>query len=203
MSVFAADGLTIQQFNEPAGGQVVFHLHFHVIPRKNGVALKPPASFKEDPAVLADQALAARGCAERLDSVGEGLARPRETRSISARTRRSTMPGRLSSSQAFSIGRSISRTRSSSVRAFCDQHGLRQRIEGRIDRGAGCARNQPACASWLAAGPAQRPPRAVFARLVEADIGIAVDGAKLRRAGMAPARASAAIDSVRSRMSAD
>jgi histidine triad (HIT) family protein len=28
----------------------------HVIPRKTGVAMKPPASFKEDPAVLADQA---------------------------------------------------------------------------------------------------------------------------------------------------
>ena len=55
--VFAADGLTIQQFNEPAGGQVVFHLHVHVIPRKTGVALKPPASFKEDPAVLSAQAL--------------------------------------------------------------------------------------------------------------------------------------------------
>jgi histidine triad (HIT) family protein len=57
MSVFAADGLTIQQFNEPAGGQVVFHLHVHVIPRKTGVPLKPPASFKEEPAVLSDQAL--------------------------------------------------------------------------------------------------------------------------------------------------
>src|SRR5271156_4563964 len=56
MKVFAADGLTIQQFNEPAGGQVVFHLHVHVIPRKTGVALKAPASFKEDPAVLAEQA---------------------------------------------------------------------------------------------------------------------------------------------------
>jgi histidine triad (HIT) family protein len=55
--VFAADGLTIQQFNEPAGGQVVFHLHVHVIPRKTGVPLKPPASVKEEPAVLADQAL--------------------------------------------------------------------------------------------------------------------------------------------------
>jgi histidine triad (HIT) family protein len=57
MTVFAADGLTIQQFNEPAGGQVVFHLHVHVIPCKIGVALKPPASFKEDPAVLSAQAL--------------------------------------------------------------------------------------------------------------------------------------------------
>ena len=57
VAVFAADGLTIQQFNEPAGGQVVFHVHVHVIPRKNGVPLKPPASVKEDPSVLSDQAL--------------------------------------------------------------------------------------------------------------------------------------------------
>jgi len=57
MTTFAADGVTIQQFNEPAGGQVVFHLHVHVIPRQNGVALKPPASFKEETAVLAEHAL--------------------------------------------------------------------------------------------------------------------------------------------------
>ncbi len=57
MTVFDADGITMQQFSEPAGGQVVFHLHVHVMPRKNGVALKPPASFKEDGAVLSDQAL--------------------------------------------------------------------------------------------------------------------------------------------------
>jgi histidine triad (HIT) family protein len=56
-TVFGADGITVQQFNEPAGGQVVFHVHFHVIPRKMGVALKPPASFKEDAAVLSDHAL--------------------------------------------------------------------------------------------------------------------------------------------------
>ncbi len=56
MTAFEADGITLQQFNEPAGGQVVFHLHFHIIPRKIGIALKPPASFKEDAAVLADHA---------------------------------------------------------------------------------------------------------------------------------------------------
>jgi histidine triad (HIT) family protein len=56
LNVFAADGITIQQFNEPAGGQVVFHLHVHMIPRKNGVPLKPPLSFKEEPAVLTEQA---------------------------------------------------------------------------------------------------------------------------------------------------
>jgi histidine triad (HIT) family protein len=42
MSGMAAEGLTIQQFNEVAGGQQVFHLHFHVLPRWPGVALKPP-----------------------------------------------------------------------------------------------------------------------------------------------------------------
>jgi histidine triad (HIT) family protein len=56
MRVFNADGVTVQQFNENAGGQVVFHLHVHVIPRKEGIAMKPPASEKEKPEVLADQA---------------------------------------------------------------------------------------------------------------------------------------------------
>jgi histidine triad (HIT) family protein len=56
VDVFHADGVTIQQFNEGAGGQVVFHLHVHVIPRRQGVAMKPPASVKEAPEVLAEQA---------------------------------------------------------------------------------------------------------------------------------------------------
>jgi histidine triad (HIT) family protein len=57
MKVFNADGITIQQFNESSGGQVVFHLHVHIVPRHNGVPMKPPASLKEDPATLSDQAL--------------------------------------------------------------------------------------------------------------------------------------------------
>lgn len=36
-----ADGLTIQQFNEGAGGQVVFHIHFHIIPRWEGQMMRP------------------------------------------------------------------------------------------------------------------------------------------------------------------
>ena len=56
VNLFGADGVTLQQFSEPAGGQVVFHLHVHVIPRKEGIAMKPPASVKEAPDVLADQA---------------------------------------------------------------------------------------------------------------------------------------------------
>jgi histidine triad (HIT) family protein len=57
LKVFGADGITIQQFNESAGGQVVFHLHVHVIPRKAGEPMKPPASVKEEASVLSDQAL--------------------------------------------------------------------------------------------------------------------------------------------------
>ena len=52
MDAFDADGITIQQFSEPAGGQVVFHLHVHVMPRHEGVMLLPPASRKEDGKVL-------------------------------------------------------------------------------------------------------------------------------------------------------
>ena len=63
---FGADGVTVQQFNEGAGGQVVFHLHVHVIPRFEGVPLKPHTGQMEKPEVLAAhaakirQALAAR-----------------------------------------------------------------------------------------------------------------------------------------------
>jgi len=42
---FHADGLTLQQFNESAGGQVIFHLHFHILPRFEGVALRPPGTM--------------------------------------------------------------------------------------------------------------------------------------------------------------
>ena len=37
-------------------GQVVFHLHMHVMPRHDGVALLPPASRKEDGKVLEENA---------------------------------------------------------------------------------------------------------------------------------------------------
>ncbi|MEN5276631.1 HIT family protein [Brucella sp. TWI432] len=49
---FDADGVTVSQFNEPAAGQTVYHLHFHVIPRFEGVELKPHTGKMEDPAVL-------------------------------------------------------------------------------------------------------------------------------------------------------
>lgn len=55
-TAFAADGLTILQYNEAAGGQSVFHLHFHVVPRMDGVALKPHAGGMADAKVLRDHA---------------------------------------------------------------------------------------------------------------------------------------------------
>ncbi|GAB1582086.1 HIT family protein [Phyllobacterium phragmitis] len=53
---FAADGVTVMQFNETAAGQSVFHLHFHVIPRFEGVTLKPHSGKMEDPEVLSRNA---------------------------------------------------------------------------------------------------------------------------------------------------
>ena len=53
---FNADGITLLQANEAAGGQVVFHLHFHVMPRWEGKSLGPAASKMEKPEVLAANA---------------------------------------------------------------------------------------------------------------------------------------------------
>jgi histidine triad (HIT) family protein len=55
-AAFNADGITVMQFNEPASGQTVFHLHYHVIPRFDGVALKSHSGKMEDSAVLAANA---------------------------------------------------------------------------------------------------------------------------------------------------
>jgi histidine triad (HIT) family protein len=66
MQAFGADGITVQQFNESAGGQVVFHLHVHVIPRHDGVAMKPPASEMAKPEDLAAAAEKIRAALKNL-----------------------------------------------------------------------------------------------------------------------------------------
>ena len=63
---FDADGVTVQQFNETAGGQVVFHLHVHVIPRFEGVALKPHTGQMEKPEILAANADRIRAALEEI-----------------------------------------------------------------------------------------------------------------------------------------
>ena len=56
MKAFDATGITLAQFNEPSGGQVVFHLHFHVMPRWDGVALAAHTDKMEKQEVLAANA---------------------------------------------------------------------------------------------------------------------------------------------------
>ena len=55
-AAFAADGIQIIQYNEAAGGQSVFHLHFHIIPRHDGVGVRPHGGPMEKPEVLAANA---------------------------------------------------------------------------------------------------------------------------------------------------
>ncbi|SEF93395.1 HIT domain-containing protein [Bosea lathyri] len=65
-AAFAADGVTIQQFNEAAGGQVVFHMHVHVMPRHDGVALRPHTSAMEKNEILAARAEEIRDALKNL-----------------------------------------------------------------------------------------------------------------------------------------
>ena len=51
-----ADGIRLAQFNEAPAGQTVFHLHFHLIPAYEGVALGAHASGRADDSELAQLA---------------------------------------------------------------------------------------------------------------------------------------------------
>jgi histidine triad (HIT) family protein len=56
MKAFQADGVMLVQYNEAPAGQSVFHLHFHVIPRHEGVALRGHSGKMEDSHLLAANA---------------------------------------------------------------------------------------------------------------------------------------------------
>jgi histidine triad (HIT) family protein len=53
MKATSADGFQIRQYNETAGGQTVFHLHFHILPMKESVPLTPHTGKMADHEALA------------------------------------------------------------------------------------------------------------------------------------------------------
>ena len=55
-SALEPDGIVITQFNGAPAGQTIFHVHFHIIPRMDGVALGAHGSGQADMDELKAQA---------------------------------------------------------------------------------------------------------------------------------------------------
>lgn len=66
MKAFNADGIVVTQYSEPASGQVVFHLHVHILPRYEGVEMRPPG-IRADDAVLVGHAEKLKAALAQID----------------------------------------------------------------------------------------------------------------------------------------
>ena len=64
-TAFRADGVMVQQFNEAASGQTVFHLHVHVVPRHAGMPIGSHGSRMADPETLASHAAMLKAALEQ------------------------------------------------------------------------------------------------------------------------------------------
>jgi len=56
LAAFKPDGMRIIQFNEPAAGQTVFHIHFHIVPCYEDQELKGHSRDMADKTILAEHA---------------------------------------------------------------------------------------------------------------------------------------------------
>jgi len=63
---FKPAGMRIIQFNEPAAGQTVFHIHFHIIPCHEGAALRGHGRDWADKEVLTQHAEKVRAALANL-----------------------------------------------------------------------------------------------------------------------------------------
>jgi histidine triad (HIT) family protein len=52
------DGVVVTQFNGALAGQTIYHLHFHILPRWDGVAMAPHGGGQAQPEELAQLAAA-------------------------------------------------------------------------------------------------------------------------------------------------
>lgn len=59
---FEAPGIMVAQLNGPAAGQTVFHLHFHILPRHDGIEFRMHARDMEDFDKLEAHAERVRAC---------------------------------------------------------------------------------------------------------------------------------------------